>query len=81
MRFVTKQPRKTKDKLEVAERHDMGGKGFDMTAMNAKALCIVVCDRTSRRLTAVNKLEGDGMGLQNRLELMRNQDGGVQEAI
>ena len=66
------QPGETKNKLEMAELHDIGGKGFGMTAVNAKARCIVVCDRISGGLTAVNELKGDRVGVQNRLELMRN---------
>ena len=40
-----------------------------------------MCNRTSGWQTAINQFQGDGKGVGKGMQVMLNQDGGVEEAI
>ena len=75
------QPGKTQNHLEVAQGHDLTGKGFLMHALNAHTTSEVVSDGAGSRQTAVNQLNGDGVGVKERVQIVLLEDGGVQEAV
>ena len=81
MGIMPDEPREAQDQLEVPELHNVAGKDFRMHAMNAHARRKVVGDRPSRRGTAVDQLNRNGLSMLEGLQLMLNKDGGVHEAI
>ena len=78
---MTDEPREAEDELKVTKRHDMGGKGLRVCAMNAKRGCEIVSDGPSRGLAAIYEFERDGLDVLQGRQLMLNQDGGVEEAV
>ena len=65
----------------MVQLHHMGGKVLRVNAMNAYGGSVVMSDGPGGRGAAVYEFEGDGLGVQDGLQLMLAQDGEVQEAV
>ena len=59
----------------------MRGKNLGMDAMNAHPRSEAVGNGTNSGCAAIDELDGDGLIMLNRLQLLLNQDGGVQETV
>ena len=75
------QPGKTQNHFEVAQLHDVAGEGLGVHPMDAQARSEVVGDRTGRGDAAVAELNGDGLSVWGGVQVILNQDGGVEETV
>ena len=65
----------------MAQTRDLKGEGLRVVAVDPKVSWEVVSDGTGSRNAAINELKGDGDAVGKGMQVMANQDGGIEEAI
>ena len=61
----------------MAELHHVAGKVLGMQPMDPEAGGVVACDEACGECAAVYEIEGDGVGVEDGLQHMLDQDGEV----
>ena len=80
-RVVAPQPRKPEHHLEVAQPGHLKGEILRVRPMDTQLGGEVVSDRARGRHTAIDEFQLDRAGVGKGVQMIANQDGGVQEAV
>ena len=78
---VAGQPWEAQNELKMTQLHDMAGEILSVDTMDTEAGGVEVGNGACRGNAAIDELERNGEGVWEGLELMLNQDGGIQEAF